>query len=82
MELVDCIRQETLSNDMRSDQCLADELGIAPIVLVGMEECEPQKAALNVFNHLFPSYESRIGLNSIGHMVQSHKKLLGDILGK
>lgn len=82
VELVTKIQQSGGQSDPRTDQQLADDLGLSLLLLSSFKESSPQQAALNVFNHIYPGYRSKVELGSAINMDQSNPGQLNSILGK
>ena len=82
VDLVSLIQRSSGRGDPRNDEQIARALGENSIFLMGLKNETPQQTALNLFNHLYPGYESKLKLGSVRKMEKIRPGLLETILSK
>ncbi|CAF2122497.1 unnamed protein product [Rotaria magnacalcarata] len=80
VDLVTQIQHSSGRDDPTSAEQLARDLGEDPKLLMGFKDVTPQQSALNLFNHLYPRYESKVELDSISKLEDEDPDLLRTIL--
>ncbi|CAF2841147.1 unnamed protein product [Rotaria sp. Silwood2] len=80
LDLVTQIQRSSGQSDSRTDEQLARDLGVNQIILMSLKHSTPQQTALNVFNHLYPGYSTKIELDSIAKLELLKPGLVESIL--
>jgi hypothetical protein len=82
LDLVARIQQTGGQSDPRTDDQLARDLRVNPIHLSSLKDSTPQQSALNLFNHIYSGYSSKITLGSTNNMERLRPGLLDSIFGR
>ena len=61
---------------------MAQDLGESVIFLKALKDDTPQQTALNLFNHFFPGYETKMQLVSMNNLAVVRPGFLKTMLGK
>ncbi|CAF3052266.1 unnamed protein product [Rotaria sp. Silwood2] len=80
VDLVTLIKQSSGLEDSRSDDQLASDLGEDTTFLMGLKGDTPQETVLNLFNHIYPGYETKAQLGSTKKLKIKNPGLLETIL--
>ena len=82
VDLVALIQQSSGRSDPRTDEQIARALGKNPVFLLGLKDETPQQTALNLFNHLFPGYDTKLKLGNTKEIEKMRPGLLETMLSK
>lgn len=80
VDLVTSIQHSSGRDDPRSDEQIARDLGENKAFLDGLRDVTPQQTALNIFNHLYPGYETKTKLDNVKSLENEKPDLLRTIL--
>ncbi|CAF2707700.1 unnamed protein product [Rotaria sp. Silwood2] len=80
LELVENLTVSSTAHDLRTQSELAKAIGLTEDQLMDCCHPNPQRAALQIFSKLYPTYRDRAELKNIKSFSKNNSKLLNDIL--
>ncbi|CAF1416781.1 unnamed protein product [Rotaria sp. Silwood1] len=79
-QLLESLRASEQIADNRTPSEIANAIGIPEIALLSSSNIDPQKTALNVFNHIFSSNQEKESLINVANLNVKYPNLLNNIL--